>query len=194
MNNKPVISHMFWRFDDLQSQSLDPVSVHIESFVDPDAPDEMSGKPFHVTVHCYGQAWTTYFGSPTGTPTEFLRKCDSHYIADRLADHQWKTKAGEKAERQYLIRIWEAVIPLMMTDSERHAKYLSELVRDQDPFEYNSHDDAPRFDKVVIVSYVGNDELFGPAPAGRFDWHIAEGKPNIDKFWFAPGVPDAQAD
>lgn len=191
MNDKKVITDFYWRFDDLQSANLDPVTVFIEAYVDPTAPHDVVNAPFHITLHCYGECWTTFFSSPTGTPTEFLRKCSQEYMVDRLYNNRGKTKAHEKVERKYIARLWAAVLPLVMTNEERHAKYLAELVRELTPVNYTSHDQAPRFDSIVVATYVGNPDLFGAAAASVFDWNIAEGKPNIDKFWI---IKDHQND
>lgn len=56
----------------------------------------------YVTIICFGQAWTAYFGAMSGkTIREFFASCDVDYIVTAL-------KQG-KREHAYLGRIIEAV-------------------------------------------------------------------------------------
>ncbi|QAX92309.1 hypothetical protein HWC07_gp057 [Pantoea phage vB_PagM_LIET2] len=186
------IQHLYWKFSELEA--LDPVAVHIEINMGED-PAVTANRPFTITVRCFGEVWTTYFSGPSGTPTEFLRGCNTGYIVERLHNPRHKTKSSYKVERQYLTRIWDAIKPLMLTQKEAQTQYLAELLGDQEPINYNGPEDAPRFDNIVVVSYLGDDERFGPAPACRFDWHHAEGQPNIEKYWIVPGSSyDTQKD
>lgn len=57
---------------------LDPITVFVE--------DIAPGKGI-VTITCYGEAWTAYWGSIGDmTIKEFFCSCDEHYIANKLSN------------------------------------------------------------------------------------------------------------
>lgn len=60
-----------------------------------------------LIVECFGSAWATYWGGMGDrTVKEFIRSCNSDYIANRLwPEKQRRTKAGYA----YLMRIVDAV-------------------------------------------------------------------------------------
>lgn len=84
-------------------ERLDPVTVYVE---------EIRPGASRITVQCYAQAWTAYWGSHGQESVERF-VCDSHaeYVADNL---QWGTnglmnKAKTKLQREYLLRIVRAM-------------------------------------------------------------------------------------
>lgn len=82
---------------------LDPVTVYIKQYSDTAS---------RVIVQCYAQAWTAYWGAHGSDGVErFMLSCGNDYIADNLL---WGTnglllKRHEAAQREYLIRIIEAI-------------------------------------------------------------------------------------
>lgn len=84
-------------------EHLDPVTVYVEEFR-PGAS--------RITVQCYAQAWTAYWGSHGQKSVErFVFFCHPEYVADNL---QWGTnglmlKRYEKLQREYLLRIVRAM-------------------------------------------------------------------------------------
>lgn len=82
---------------------LDPIAVYVEQF----RPESS-----RMTVQCYAQAWTAYWGSHGSKGVEsFVVGCHADYVADNL---QYGTsglmlKAREKHQREYLLRIVRAI-------------------------------------------------------------------------------------
>ena len=82
---------------------LDPVAVYIEQY---------GPKSSRMTVQCYAQAWTGYWGSHGDEGLEaFLLSCDDDYISNGL---EWGTnglrlKRTEKNQSEYLRRIVRAI-------------------------------------------------------------------------------------
>ena len=78
---------------------LDPITVFWE--------DVAPGKG-NVTIHCYGEAWTAWFGGMGNrTIKQFFSEVGSDYMASKLhgAQFQKRTKAHEK----YLTHIVKAI-------------------------------------------------------------------------------------
>ena len=83
---------------------LDPVTVYVEEY----APGAS-----RVTIRCYAQAWTAYWGSHGAQQTveQFMCDCDAPYVVDNLL---WGMggqllKTAEKRQRDYLSRIVHAI-------------------------------------------------------------------------------------
>ncbi len=83
---------------------LDPITVYIENYR-PGAS--------RMTVQCYAQAWTAYWGShgPETTLEEFVCGSSDQYIADSLkwGNNGMVLKRLEKHHFEYLKRIASAV-------------------------------------------------------------------------------------
>lgn len=81
--------------------SLDPVTVYF---------DDIREHVGQITVICFGEAWTAYFGAMPKedlTVESFFRTADSHYMTNALIRAQF-TKQTKQHEK-YLMRIVEAV-------------------------------------------------------------------------------------
>lgn len=82
---------------------LDPIAVYVEQF---------GPTSSRITVQCYAQAWTAYWGSHGGAGLEaFFCAANDDYIVDNLV---WGTnglrlKRKERHERAYLTRIVQAI-------------------------------------------------------------------------------------
>lgn len=93
-----------FRIHRFHPSGLDPVAVFVEEY-QPGAS--------RIVVQCYAQAWTAYWGNhgKQKSAENFVLSCEVDYIVDNLI---WglngrMTKASEKNERQYLIRIVKAM-------------------------------------------------------------------------------------
>lgn len=186
--------HFYFDSKDLAGKALDPVSVHMEIYPknEPDEQPVVDDAPFHFTIRCFGKVWTTFFSSPYGTPTAFIRGCDVDYLVTRMHDSEGKTKSYANQDKKYLRRILEAVKDELLSDQERQIRYVKSLITDVTPVDYREPADAPRFDQIVVVKYLGNEGLFGPGPAELFNWNHTEGNPNIDRYWLVPGKRNDQ--
>lgn len=84
-------------------ERLDPVTVFVE---------QLGESKSRITVQCYAQAWTAYWGSHGDcTVEEFITSCHAEYVADNLS-WGWNgllLKATQKLQREYLIRIVQAI-------------------------------------------------------------------------------------
>jgi len=74
ITSSQVIKH---RITDLFA--LDPVTVIAEDI------EPGKGK---ITIECYGESWTAYWGAmgETKTISQFFCSCDKHYLAGKLSD------------------------------------------------------------------------------------------------------------
>ncbi len=82
------------------AKALDPIHVF---WMDSDPP----GRGY-VTIICYGQSWTAYFGGMSGkTIREFFASCDTGYLLSKLGigPHLKSTRR----DQEYLRLIVEAV-------------------------------------------------------------------------------------
>lgn len=82
--------------------ALDPVTVFFEDF------EPHAGR---VTVVCYGEAWTAFFGSMGDESIrDFVKGAPNNYLASKLLPYsgQLKVKA-EKEQYRYLERIVSAI-------------------------------------------------------------------------------------
>jgi hypothetical protein len=78
-----------------QIPALDPVNVYWEDF----GPGR--GR---VTITCYGEAWTAYWGAMGGeTIRQFFSACDVDYISQRLMGAQFQKRT--QGHLTYLKRI-----------------------------------------------------------------------------------------
>lgn len=61
-----------------------------------------------VTINCYGEAWTAYWGAMGGRNVkQFFKECDLDYLTNRLLGAQFqKHTSGHKT---YLARIIKAI-------------------------------------------------------------------------------------
>lgn len=79
--------------------TLDPITVMFRDF----------GGRGHVTVECYGAAWSCFFGAIGDlTLRDFIARCDGHYLATKLASVTCRKTT--KREESYLVDICRAVI------------------------------------------------------------------------------------
>ncbi len=69
---------------------LDPVNVFLEDF------GEGRGK---LTVECYGEAWSAYFGSMGCSLVDFVRSCEPDYIARKFGRTDPYTTDWDKISR-----------------------------------------------------------------------------------------------
>jgi hypothetical protein len=87
----------------LHPEGLDPITVYVEQFR-PGAS--------RMTVQCYAQAWTVYWGSHGDCPLEeFVCSSSAEHIADGLT---WGNgglilKRREKDHHAYVVRIARAI-------------------------------------------------------------------------------------
>ena len=80
-------------------EALDPVTVILQD----------NGGTGKVIIECYGEAWSTYFGGiGKQTLNEFLSKCDSCYLSNRIINRRFHKPT--KREEGYVKRIAQAVI------------------------------------------------------------------------------------
>lgn len=82
---------------------LDPVTVYAEQY---------RVGASRITVQCYAQAWTAYWGSHGDCPVEqFVATCDAEYVVGNLdwGNGGQRTKAAERGQRRYLTRIVQAI-------------------------------------------------------------------------------------
>ena len=92
-----------FRVHRLHPQGLDPITVYIEQY--------RPGSS-RITVQCYAQAWTAYWGSHGDNPVEqFVCSCDVGYVADALRWGQQglMTKLQDKHQQRYVERIVSAI-------------------------------------------------------------------------------------
>lgn len=85
---------------------LDPVTVYAEDF---------SYGQGQITIICYGQSWTAYWGGMGDRPLKsFFVSCDEHYIANKLSSisstmydiDKLREDAGEKGIACYRDDPW----------------------------------------------------------------------------------------
>lgn len=74
---------------------LDPVTVFLQDF---------GGGRGRLTVECYGEAWTAYWGAMHAELRKFVTSCELDYLATKMQRPR-ETKRG----REYLLRILAAV-------------------------------------------------------------------------------------
>lgn len=82
---------------------LDPITVYVE---------EYRPGSSRITVQCYAQAWTAYWGAHGARPVErFVASADADYVADGLVwgNNGLMLKSREKHHRAYLLRIVRAM-------------------------------------------------------------------------------------
>lgn len=82
--------------------ALDPVTVFFEDF------EPHTGR---VTVVCYGESWTAFFGSMHDeTIRDFVKCAPVSYLANKLLPYPGKLKVkAEKEQYRYLERIVAAI-------------------------------------------------------------------------------------
>lgn len=83
---------------------LDPIAVYVEQF---------GPTASRITVQCYAQAWTAYWGSHGEAGVEaFIASCSADYIADNLLwgrSESTMLKQFRKSHRDYVVRIAAAI-------------------------------------------------------------------------------------
>lgn len=68
------------RIEDIHApHRLDPVEIIVENF------DEGAGK---ITISCYGEVWTGFWGSMGGTVEEFFQRVSNDYLIDKMSDYR----------------------------------------------------------------------------------------------------------
>ncbi|QEG12201.1 hypothetical protein OMEGA_135 [Klebsiella phage vB_KaeM_KaOmega] len=81
------------RIEDIQdSHRLDPVEVIVENF------EPGAGK---ITISCYGQVWTGFWGSMGGTVEEFFQRVSNDYLIDKMSDYR-ATEPDPDKDPEYL--------------------------------------------------------------------------------------------
>lgn len=82
---------------------LDPIAVYVEQF---------GPASSRMTVQCYAQAWTAYWGSHGEKGLEaFVMSCHADYVVDGMTwgNGGLMLKSREKHHREYLLRIVRAI-------------------------------------------------------------------------------------
>lgn len=82
---------------------LDPVTVFVEQF---------GPTASRITVQCYAQAWTAFWGSHgEQTVEEFVCSCNAEYVTSNLkwGQNGLMLKTRQKDQWKYLLRIVEAI-------------------------------------------------------------------------------------
>jgi hypothetical protein len=80
-------------------EALDPVTIFLQDY----------GRSGHVTIECYGKAWTTYFGNyGEGTLQKFVAEASPDYLINRFQTSNLP-RSFEKQEKAYLSRIVKSV-------------------------------------------------------------------------------------
>lgn len=68
------------RIEDIgQSHNLDPINCIIENY------GEGRGK---ITIDCYGDVWTGFWGSMGGTVEEFFQRASNDYLINKMSDYR----------------------------------------------------------------------------------------------------------
>lgn len=75
-----------------RSHSLDPVEVIVENF------GEGRGK---ITVSCYGEVWTGFWGSMGGTVEQFFQRVSNDYLIGKMSDYQ-STVPDPDSDQDYI--------------------------------------------------------------------------------------------
>lgn len=78
------------------AKALDPITVFL---------NDNGDKSGMITIVCYGQAWSAYFGSMGCGLNEFLRSVSTDYLAGKM-----ELPKSKKHEIAYLHRIVDAVL------------------------------------------------------------------------------------
>lgn len=82
---------------------LDPITVYVEQY---------SERASRVTVQCYAQAWTAYWGAHGDEGAErFMRDCSVGYLVDSFVwgNNGLMLKRREMDQARYLGRIIDAI-------------------------------------------------------------------------------------
>ena len=88
------------------AKGLDPIIVY---FFD------VSPRIGHVTITCYGSAWTSYFGAMgSRTISQFVHDADVDYLVNKLTGGP--ILKGRKKDIQYLEKIVRAVKAVLLVD------------------------------------------------------------------------------
>ena len=81
--------------------ALDPINVII---------DNTGPTAGHITITCYGRAWTAYWSSMGTDLASFFCRCDPDYICDNMVRSMTPTlQRMKKSEEKYLTDIIVAV-------------------------------------------------------------------------------------
>ena len=81
--------------------ALDPVAVYVR---------DMGMQRGHITVTCFGAAWTAYFGAMgCDSVEEFISKVSGEYLCNKTAPPSNQTKAQEKYRRRVKDAVIEAI-------------------------------------------------------------------------------------
>jgi hypothetical protein len=91
---EPVVTVL--RID--RSERLDPITVFLE---------DMGNGRGRMTVCCYAEAWTAYWGAMGTTLREFIASADAEYVAGNMVSG---LASVSKSKRDYVTRIAGAVI------------------------------------------------------------------------------------
>lgn len=89
-------------FEITDAPGLDPIRVILQN---------LGEKQGRLIIECYGRAWSTFWGGMSGPLIDFILKCEPEYIENALHRGQ----APNKRERQYLLRIIQAVQSALRT-------------------------------------------------------------------------------
>ena len=81
--------------------AIDPINVII---------DNTGATSGHITITCYGRAWTAYWGSMGTDLASFFCQCDPGYICDNMMRSMTPTlQRVRKNDDKYLVDIIVAV-------------------------------------------------------------------------------------
>lgn len=76
---------------------LDPITIYLDGS--------------RITVICFCDSWTHYFGSPgDGLFIDFLKGCYPDYLSGKLEQSGYRSKMPTKIEREYVWRISTAIL------------------------------------------------------------------------------------
>lgn len=93
---KPILIEAF----NIKAEGLDPIDVYIRM------DSESAGR---ITIQCFDQCWTSYWGHMGGSMREFWNRCSMGYLTNSLQSKLFTNASLKKREDEYLSRIVLAV-------------------------------------------------------------------------------------
>lgn len=84
----------------IKSENLDPIDVYIRM------DSESAGR---ITIQCFDQCWTAYWGAMGGSMREFWDRCNVGYLTNSLQSKLFTNESVKAREDKYLNRIVLAV-------------------------------------------------------------------------------------
>jgi hypothetical protein len=93
---KPIQIESF----NIKTEGLDPIDVYIRM------DSETAGR---ITIQCFSQCWTAYWGSMGCGMREFWNGCNIGYLVSAMQNNLLTNSSIKKREKEYLTRIVTAV-------------------------------------------------------------------------------------